>query len=237
VAKVTWATLIILAGLVVACGGSSPSISQGSSQTSSPTPTSPKSSGAHKLEVLKVGFGSDRFSTVGVVVFKNDSTVDGAGHITIQFGAYSASGQVLGSSSTTVAVVRAGQTMAAADDITGIPKGSTVDHVVAQISAGGWEKDPHPEAVIQGRNAQWSQDSIGVSHINGELVSHYQSDLKQIIAVAVCYDSAQKIDGGGFTFVDLLPGGGTTAASVQGSVSGSPTSCELYATLSNLSTT
>ena len=229
--------VVILGAVTAACGGGSQSISQGSSQTNSPVAATSKSTGADKLEVLKVGFGTDALGTVGVVTFKNDSTVDGAVEVTIQFGAYDASGQVVGSTSTNEAIVRAGQTMAAADDIAGIPDGTKVDHVVAQIAADSWEKDPHPDALITGRNAHFSRDSIGVAHINGELVSAYQSDLKQVIAVAVCYDGSQNIDGGGFTFVDLLPGGGTAAASVQGSVTNAPASCELYATLSNLSTT
>jgi hypothetical protein len=187
------------------------------------------------IEVIKVGFGTDALGTVAVVVFKNDSAVDGAADLTIQFGAYDASGQVLGSSSFNEAIVRSGQTMAAADDLS-IPDGSKVDHVTAQIAASTWEKDPHPDAVIVGRNVKFSRDSIRIAHINGELVSHYESNLKQVIAVAVCYDAGQKIIGGGFTFVDLLPGGGSAPASVQGSASGTPKICELYATLSVLST-
>lgn len=229
--------LALMFGLIVsACGSSGGSISQGSSQSSA-TPTSTKAPNVDKLEVVKAGFGTDEFGTVGVVLFKNDSSVDGAGPITIQFGAYDANNQVIGSATTYEEIIRAGQTMAAADDITGIPNGARVDHIVAQLSADAWMTDPHPDAVIAARNVKFSRDSAGLGTINGELVSHYQSDLKQIIAVAVCYDHSNSIDGGGFTFVDLLPGGGTAAASINGSVSGDPASCEAYATLSALSTT
>lgn len=215
---------------IAACGGGGSSISQGSSQTSA-TPSGAKSQ--RTLEVIKVGFGTSDSGATAVVQFKNDSTTEGAAQITAQFTAYDAGGKVLGTGETNLALVRSAQTMAAASDIS-VPNGSTVDHVTAQLAASQWDSDPHPNAVITARNVTFAPDPY-FPKVNGELVSHYTSDLKEVIATAVCYDGAGKIVGGGETFVSLLPGGGTTGASVQGSVTGTPVSCEIYATLSNLS--
>jgi hypothetical protein len=169
------------------------------------------------------------------VLFKNDSTTDGAALITAQFTAYDASGKVLGTGETSLALVRVEQMMAAAAGIQ-VPNGSTVDHVSAQLSANQWDTDPHPDAVITARNVTFVPDPDNYfPKANGELVSHYTSDLKEVIATAICYDGSGKIVGGGDTFISLLPGGGTTGASIQGNISGTPASCEIYATLSNLS--
>jgi hypothetical protein len=229
--KVSVTIVVPLIGVVMtACGSAGSSISQGSSQTSA---TSSGAKSQRTLEVTKVGFGTSDTGTTAVVVFKNDSTSEGAGEITAQFTAYDVGGSVLGTGETNLALVRSEQTMAAASDIS-VPSGSKVDHVKAQLAASQWDSDPHPDAVITARNVSFAPDPY-FPKINGELVSHYTSDLKEVIATAVCYDTAGKIVGGGDTFVSLLPGGGTAGASVQGNVTGTPGSCEIFATLSNLS--
>lgn len=221
----------VLAVLAAGCGGTGSPISEGSSQKSA-SPSAAASS-QRVLEVKKVGFGTGAIGTTGVVVFRNDSTKDGAGRITVQFTAYDRAGKVLGTGESSLALIRSGQTMAAATDIQ-VASGSTVDHVIAQVAAGEWDSDPHPTAVITARNVSFVPDAY-YPKVNGELVSHYTSDLKDVIATGVCYDNAGNIIGGGYTYVSLLPGNGTTGASIQGNVTGSPASCEIYSTLSNLS--
>ena len=176
------ATLLVqlIAVVIEACGGAGSSISQGSSQSS---PTSSGAKSQRTLEVLKVGFGTSDLGTTAVVIFKNDSTSEGAGRITAQFTAYDAGEKVVGTGETSLALVRSGQTMAAAADIS-VASGSKVDHVKAQLAA-EWDTDPHPSAVITARNVAFAPDPY-FPKINGELVSAYTSDLKEVIATAVC---------------------------------------------------
>lgn len=222
-----------LVALLAGCGSEGSSISQGTSQSSSTAKTSPAAASQRKLEVVKVGFGTNESGTSGAVVIKNDSTKDAAEQVTAQFTAYDAAGKVLGTGQGNLALVRSSETAAVSTNIQ-VPGGAVVDHITAQVAAGGWDTDPHPTAVITARNVSFVPDQY-FPKVNGELVSHYVSDLKEVIATAVCYDAGGKIVGGGDTFVSLLPGNGTTGASIDPNVSGTPASCDIYGNLSNLS--
>lgn len=231
---------------VVACGSSGGSISQGSSTKSGNSSTSgskspgqsASSAAPDALQVVATGFGQDSGGGFGipvvVAVVKNPSSSRAAANITAQFTAYGAGTTVLGTTSTSAALIRAGASQTFADNLA-IPQGAKIDHVVAQVAASAFQDDPHPDAVIVGQGAQYVPDQYSPK-VNAQLVSHYTSDLKQIYAAAVCYGAGNAIVGGGFTFVDLLPGKGTTGASISATVSSPPTSCEVSATLSNLST-
>jgi hypothetical protein len=60
-------------------------------------------------------------------------------------------------------------------------------------------------------------------------------DVKEVLAYVLAYDSAGKIIGGGFTFLDFVPANGQTAAEVSVKVNGTPGKIEMYATVSGLS--
>lgn len=234
--------IVLMTALLSACGTSSTSsggIQQGSSSPAASS-AAKNSTVDEKLEVLKVGFGERKSSgfnfVYAVALFHNVSKVKGT-QATAQFSVYDAGGQVIGSGSQTETVVRADQTLAVGANITGVPPDATVDHVTVQIGGDQWQTDPHPTALVTGQAAKFSPDaySVGSGNVNGSIVSHYTSDLKQLYVQAICYDGSGKPIGGGFTFLDLLAGGSTVGASVSVTVSGTPTTCELYAAPSNLS--
>jgi hypothetical protein len=187
-----------------------------------------------------VGFGQNNGSTglvsaIGLVILTNPSPKLGPEGITAQFTAYDSAGQVLGTGSGNQAIMRAGQTSAVAASIFVAQKDAVIANVKVQVAARDWVTDPHPDAVIETRNVRFVAGQYGFDQIVGELVSHYASDLKNVIVVAVCQGADGNIKGGGFTFVNLLPGGGTTGLSISPTTSPGVAGCDAYASPSNLS--
>lgn len=186
-------------------------------------------------EVVESGFGVNDYG-LGVIVsvIKNPSTTEG-GYVTVSGTAYNAAGLVLGTSSGSQ-ILRSGETSATADSVS-VPEGSEIARVTVQAAFSQTEPDENPDSRITSRGVQVVADEYSVS-ANGELVSAYESDLTDALAVAVCRDAAGAIVGGGLTFVPLLPGGGTTGVSID--VTGptapnEPAACDIYANVSNLS--
>ena len=71
--------------------------------------------------------------------------------------------------------------------------------------------------------------------MQGEIVSKYVATLTNVYAQAVCFNAAGAISGGGFSFVDRVIGGSTSGASINVDVLKSTTTCQLFASQSNLS--
>lgn len=184
-------------------------------------------------EVAETGFGVGEYGNAVIVsVIKNPSDTHG-GSVTVSGTAYDASGQVLGTSSGST-ILRS-QEEAATADFLSIPEGAEVDRVTVQAAFNETETDEHPESRITARNVQVVDDGYGTFRANGEVVSTYESDLKDVMATAVCRDEAGAINGGGFTFVDLLPGGGTSGVSIDVTAANKPARCDVYANISILS--
>jgi len=229
-----WIGLTAVVLLGSACGSAAnPQIAEKTSTTSKPSASAPPVT--HQLQVGKVGFGQDQYGLAfAVALLTNPSNTDGAESTTVQFSAYDANNQVIGTATESLTLMRAGQAMASGNMFT-VPQGAKIALVKAQVATETWAKDPHPEAVILTQNTKFNAGQYGNNSINGELVSKYQSNLKQVIATAVCYDGGANIIVGGFTFVDLLPGGGTAGVTIHPTVTATPASCEMYGNISNLS--
>ena len=115
-------------------------------------------------------------------------------------------------------------------DLTVTP-GRTVARVDTQLEAAQSRADPHPTAVVTGRDVRLVEGPGGFGFLaEGELVSGYASDLDELVVHAICFDSAGAVAGGGFTFAPGLAGGGTTPARVDLVVAEQPATGDLYAT-------
>lgn len=73
------------------------------------------------------------------------------------------------------------------------------------------------------------------SDVNGVVTNPYSSEVTNLRVSALAFDEAGQIIGGGYTFLDFVPGGGSANVSVPIQLSVAPDSVELYASLSNLS--
>jgi hypothetical protein len=220
--------VVVIAALITACGSSS---TGGISHASSAVTPSPSAvARTHSIQIVKVGFGSDEFSTMAVAVLQNTSATDAAELVQVQMAAYDANNTVVGSSNDIVFFMRANSKAAAAAPIQ-VTQGAKVTQVKVEASATRWDKDPHPEATIDSDQVKFDSGQFGMSQVTGLVVSRYVSDLKDLTTTAVCYDGSGTIIGGGIGIVQLLPGGSKVGTSVQVTVSGSPANCELYASV------
>jgi hypothetical protein len=218
---------VIAVGLlmaVAACGSGSTGISQGSS--GSPKPASPAN--PHSIQIAKIGFGTSDFSTTAVAVIVNTSKTDAALLVQVQMSAYDSQNGVVGSGDNIVYFMRAGEQTAVAVPIQ-VSQGAKVSEIKAQASPQQWTKDLHPEATIGSSGVKYSAGEFGLNQVTGSIVSHYQSNLKDLSTTAVCYDANGSIVGGGIGLLQLLPGGGQVGTSVSVTTTTSPTTCELYA--------
>ena len=70
--------------------------------------------------------------------------------------------------------------------------------------------------------------------VTGIVTNPYPKDLKDVQVSAVAYDASNAIIGGGFTFVNFIPSGGSSGAAMNITTSGVPDHVELYASISGL---
>lgn len=246
--KRTTIASVLAAGLMLAaCGdGKDPGqvVVDGSplaSTSAAPSASAPEASEPAASEApvgkgivqLKAGFGQGEYSTYASVIFKNDSG-DQGGSVSAQFTAYDKTGQVVGTGEDSVPAVRAGATHAIGTNLD-VPEGSKVARLQVVLSTSGFQTDPHPTSVFTGRGVRYASDGFGGGKAQGELVSSYTSSVTDVKAEAVCFNAAGAIVGGGFTFVDLVPGGQAVGVSVDVTTSVKPARCAVYAAVSNLS--
>jgi hypothetical protein len=190
----------------------------------------------HTLAVDKVGFAWGNGQTAtdqttlwnGMALITNHSTRDMAGNVTVEMSAVGSTGQVVGTGSTLVSVIRSGQQVGIATTLAGISAPPT--RLVVQVASGTWLPDPTPKATILGQNVHLQsqgQYDPGDYTASGNLVSTYASNMTDVSVSAVCFDRAGNIVGGGRQSLQRLPADGTVAVSVAVYAS-NPASCKLY---------
>lgn len=206
-----------------------------SAAPSTPTAASsePETPTGKGIVQLKAGFGQGEYGTWAAVIFKNDSG-DQGGEVSAQFTAYDKAGQVVGTGEESIVAVRAGATQAIGTSLD-VPEGSKVARVQVVLSTSSFQTDPNPTSVFTGRGVRYAPDDFVGGKAQGELVSTFTSSVTNVKAQAVCFNAAGGIVGGGFTFVDLVPGGQAIGVSVDVTTTGKPARCALYGALSNIS--
>ena len=232
-------TVAPLAGaLLVSACGNAPAISQASRATppahAADTPA-PASSNALVVSGVGVGGapsdGTYSGNPSGGALITNPSKVDAAGAITAQFTFYGPDGKVVGTSSDFVELLRAGQTTSVHASPMGSVSSGQIARVDVQAAARLWQKDPHPMSVILGQGVTVSPEAYTdhTFNVNGQLVSHYTSNLTNVAAEFYCTDSGGRFLAASGTIVQLLPGGGTAGASQMIFASEQPATCKLFA--------
>ncbi|MCK9878254.1 FxLYD domain-containing protein [Frankia sp. Ag45/Mut15] len=189
------------------------------------------------------GFGISRSPGTGMPDYVWATTMvtnrsDQITGLTASFGLYDRAGRVIGQSDTSAPILRAGAQIPVGT-IVEVPAGSDVDKIVATVSplVNLSEKDQHPESVFTTQGVHLQADpTSGAAQVLGEVVSHYQQPVKQVYVSVICYDQANRIIGGGEHYVDAInPGQQVAFSSDSLTVTGAPTRCDAYATLSGAS--
>lgn len=186
------------------------------------------------LKLVSQGFSQVRTEVgVGFLVQNTDSQLpmDGA---QFQIAAYDDAGDVLATDSGYFGLVFPGEKVAGYSSLY-LPEGKKASRVEVQIKQGDLEPSSLSASPFTTDQAKYIPDSY-FPKINGLIISSLDKEVSNIEVIAIAYNEAGEIIGGGFTYVDFVPANGQTAADVSVVVDGKPAKVELYATLSNLST-
>lgn len=225
------ATIVLLA----ACGGqtgvsSGSSNGQGSAGTPAPSPT------GGVLSVGTVGFGGDEpepspslylgNASAGVVL-TNESRTLVAEQVKLQWTVYNSSGQVLDTTTTDLAVIRAGQALPV---VAGFVRVKTTDIASAKVHSlvHFWRHDTNPKGVITGHNVTITPDSSsGAWKVTGEVNNGYSSTLERVRTYIYCVDGSGKFVAGTHSYVALLPANGTGSVTDTVYTTTAPASCQI----------
>ncbi|EIV92746.1 hypothetical protein [Frankia sp. QA3] len=231
-------------GLLAGCGGADAA----SSSQSQPAPAGTSSGAAGKLVAGRIGFGVARsgagsglpdYVWAVTMVSNNTDLITG---LTASFSVYDQAAAVIGQSSTSAPIMRAGSSMAVGTSIE-VPAGSQISRVVATVSPleNLAQKDDHPESKFTAVGVHLQQGTgSGSSQVLGEIVGGYQQPVHQVyvsvVCSVVCFDAAGTIIGGGEHYVDAINPGQRVGFSTDGLiVSGTPARCEAFPSLSGAS--
>lgn len=239
------ATVAILAAAALAAatacgasGGSTPEQATAGHDTS----TSPKPAG--KVETVATGWGVDRSDYAddpdymwATAVIRNGT--DQITAVQVQFDVYGPDGKVIAHQEGNYPLARAGATIADGTQMQ-VPHGVKVDKVVATVSADDTmsKTDDHPDSKFEPRGVHYQPGQYGENKVLGQVVSHYDNTVSNVLVSVVCYDGKDHIDGGGQTTVTSIGHGQTVGFSVDDPItSETPARCVAYPTLSMASGT
>ena len=149
-----------------------------------------------------------------------------------QVAAYDANGAVIDTDSGSLDIIFPGEKVGIAGDIFANDATQKAAKIQVQLRSGSarasTDKNPLSVANVTVQSGSFSQNATGVVSNAGA------SDLKDVQVYAVAYDASGAIVGGGFTFLDFVPGGGSSAAKLSLTTSSKPAKVEMYATYSPL---
>lgn len=234
--RLPWLTVTAVLLLAAAAGCSSPTGPGSASGTASAakTPSPPK---AASFQVVKSGWGwrshgGPNFATA-VAVIKNGSDQISGMNVTFTF--YGQGDAILGQQHTAAPIARAGATVATIapidiDDVTQIKR---LDLTVTALQS---QHDDHPTSAFTASSVVFKPGQYGMNKVTAKITSAYQQTVKDVYAAAVCYDGSGAIIGGGEAYIDEIPSGQTRPIEETVMVSAVPASCEMFPTLSGVST-
>ena len=180
----------------------------------------------------KAGFGQDdRYLGYGALVTNPNADYaleNTMFHVTY----YGADDAVIGVDEGYLELLLPGQTVGlGGSDI--LEDGSKVARVDVQVLSLDY-KESEALPTFTSENLSFQADRFS-STVTGQIVSPYTKDVTNIKAMAIAYNDAGDIIGGGFSYVDFVPAGGKAAVEVQVVVAGTPAKVDLYGVVSGLS--
>lgn len=188
--------------------------------------------GAGALALTKHGFGQDGLELGFGMLIENPNAgfaVEGSQyHLT----ALAEDGRVLATEGGYVKRVLPNQILGVAGT-TYLIEETEVARVEAQILAGDFvASDPVPPFAAE--SVTYRPDPY-FPKVAGRIVSPYDEGITDVRVSAILYDDMERIIGGGFTYLDLVPANGTAEVEVSVTSGGPPAAAELHAAVSGLS--
>jgi hypothetical protein len=224
-------TLCLL--IVAACGGdgTNETTSNATSQTTqrpsqvvtAPPFTNPPTTDAparQNLDIVKSGLTQLPANVIGnpeityAAIVRNPNSAWIAGRVNVNLTFYTADGTVAKSQSENIAAMYPNQTVA----VGGYENGAGAARVDVQALVSDWEPLTQTtgtfatEGVTTTRTMRYGSADTKTT---GSVSSTFARDLKNTKAVAVYYNSAGAITGGGSTYIDFIPAGGKVGVEIQ----------------------
>lgn len=215
--------LILLAGLMAACGPTS---------TPSPTPTPSKTPtpvpDTQQVAVLKTGVGGYMLQAMPVALVQNNAKSHDAVQVKVHFVVTAGDGSTYPIDSSAVTIAPQ-QVMALAALCTDRCNGAR--STTATVSVGSWQSATTAIATAGAAYACGGGcRGGGFGTVSGTASGNLAANATVYISAA-CQDGAGDITGGGSSTM-LWPGGGSTSVQVGVLNSAPPASCQLYAATS-----
>lgn len=216
----------LLAGLTACGGGGDEDVVEKGSPQSASSEASDSESPAEQGQLVEAGFGQDGQYVQGVALVENTSD-HGGQTVTVNFNFLDAKGNVLSSVSQVDSFNIEGQTIA----VQGF----------ADVGNAGTEVASVEPTVLIEDDGLFPETEVDFGISPGELSQQYGAwegkflvknptaePLKSPAVRVACRDASGKINGGGFTFPDLVPPNGETVAEVSLTVGSEPAECTAY---------
>jgi hypothetical protein len=191
--------------------------------SASPTTVPAKDAGS----LVASGFGQkDEYLWVTSLVHNNSSTVGQT--VTVEFNAKDAAGTLVKSATQVESFSRVGQDLAVGTQMD-VPKGTKIATVEATMlieDSGTFSSEPAPE--MKTTQVKVVADQYGGVTANFELSNPTDKPVKDPRLGVICYDTANKIIGGGSDFPTLVPPSGKVAVEATILTTGKPSSCKVF---------
>lgn len=177
------------------------------------------------------GVSSDGFDVGYGLIVKNPNSDVVIDSLRYQVVAFDANGTVLEVDSSYISAIFPDEQFGIGGSMY-LSDNTVVDHLDFQILAVNFiaTSVTNPLTVS---DATYVDDEFSPS-VTGTVASSWDSDLENVEVYAITYDADGNINGGGFTYIDLVAAGGTADAEVDVTTSDTPTTVELYTTVSSL---
>lgn len=180
-------------------------------------------------KMLETGFGQDGEYAWVTSLVQNQSA-DNIGHfVTVQFNAYDKGGELIESTEQVESFSRADQKMALGTQID-VEDKKKVAKVEATLVVGdetGGGSEPSPE--IKTGKVKVVEDEYGGTIARFEVYNPTKEALKNVRIGVICYDTRDRVNGGGSDYPELIPPSGKVLSKTSLIVSGKTDRCEAYA--------
>lgn len=199
-----------------------------------PAPPVPAQPAPQGLIVAKQGYGqSGRRIGYGFII-KNAQNFP-VDDIEYQVAAYDAAGNVLETDDHFVEIIFANESLGIGGDMI-LDTGARATRIEVQIHPGTLDSEFRSlnRNPLVAENVSYRSDRT-YPQVAGEVRNLVDQPITRARVNSIAYDAAGAITGGGFTYLDFVPGGGKAAVTVSTFSSGTPARVELYPVLTNTS--
>jgi hypothetical protein len=186
------------------------------------------------LVLRDFGFTQDGTSAGVAFLVQNTNTNSAIESSQYRVEAYDTNGTVLDTEEGYIHLVYPGEISAEFADLF-LPDGTTIEKVVVQISQGEPTSTPYDQNPLAADRVTYIPGDY-FDYVTATITSSASQTVEDIKIVAVGFDDAQKIIGGGYTYLDFVHAGGTSGTKISFMSSQAPAKIAVYPSLTSIST-